>query len=167
MVSWGIESRLIKIPFSLISMPLVQAVKRAKRVFLCGNGGSAANAVHIANDWISVGIKAQALTADVATLTAIANDFGYENVFSRQLEVLAERGDLLVILSGSGNSKNILKALETAKKKGIKSWAIVGGGRALQCSDRHILTESNMQSSEEEQLRIGHGVMWWLKRHQA
>src|SRR5688572_17465813 len=113
-------------------MKLLDDVKQAKRVYICGNGGSAANAIHMANDLILCGIRAHPLVADVSTLTAIANDFGYEHVFSRQLRVYGEPGDLLIAMSGSGNSPNILEALKAAKEIGVKSWALIGmtGGKA-------------------------------------
>lgn len=125
---------------------LTNKVRAAKRVYICGNGGSAANALHIANDLVSVGVRAFALTADVATLTAIANDFGYENVFSRQLKVYGEVGDLLIALSGSGKSPNILRAIETANKIGMTVHKVFGA-------------PLNMQSAEELQIVIGHRVM--------
>lgn len=142
---------------------LASAIRKANRVYLCGNGGSAANAIHIANDLISCGIKAQALTADVATLTAIANDFSYEEVFARQIRVFGDMGDVLIVLSGSGNSPNILKAIEAAKEKGIETWAIVGGGKAAELADHRIVTHWNMQASEQAQLIIGHDIMRSLK----
>lgn len=126
-------------------MTLVQQIRQAKRVFLIGNGSSAANAMHIANDLIACGIRAHALTADVSTLTAIANDFGYEFVFSRQLAVFGEKDDLLIALSGSGKSPNILKAIEVAIGMGMRVVKIFG-------SD----TGKNMQRAEEEQIQIGH-----------
>src|SRR5687767_1570316 len=107
-------------------LKLAKAIKKANRVYLCGNGGSAANAIHIANDLISCGVRAQALTGDIATFSAIANDFDYESVFSRQLECLGSPGDLLLALSGSGRSPNILKAIQAAKDQGMTSFAIVG-----------------------------------------
>lgn len=131
---------------------LAEAVKSARRVYICGNGGSAANAIHIANDLISCGVKAHALTADVATLTAIANDYSFEQVFSRQLAVFGEAGDLLIALSGSGKSKNILLAIETARQIGMAVVRIFGSDMDL-----------NMQESEEEQVFIGHEVMRWLQ----
>ena len=88
-------------------MSLADRIKRANAVYIIGNGGSYANAVHICNDLISVGIRA--FTLDPATLTASANDFGYETVFSRWIAAVGERGDLLIALSGSGNSKNIIR----------------------------------------------------------
>lgn len=139
--------------------------RTAKRVFLCGNGGSAANAVHIANDLISVGIRAHALTADVATLTAIANDYSYAEIFSRQLKVLAEHGDLLVVLSGSGRSPNIIQAINAAVKVGMTTWAIFGAynedGQAI--ADIVTREGDNMQAAEEYQLVWGHEIMRRLK----
>lgn len=136
---------------------LTEAIRKAKRVYLIGNGGSAANAIHIANDLVSCGISAQALL-DIATVTAIANDYGYEHIFSRQIEVFGNKGDLLICLTGSGNSKNILNAIETAKARGMDTFVITGGGKAATISP-HILTDDNMQLSEERQLILGHEVM--------
>jgi D-sedoheptulose 7-phosphate isomerase len=129
---------------------LADAVRNARRVYLIGNGGSYANAVHIANDLLSVGVRAY--TLDPASLTASANDFGYDTVFSRWLTVVGEKGDLLIALSGSGNSDNILKGIETAQKLGMKTMLIT---RHLQGVD--------MQESEEEQLQVGHAVMKELR----
>ena len=131
-------------------MKLVEAVSNARRVYLIGNGGSYANAVHIANDLISVGVKAY--TLDPATLTAFANDHGYENVFSRWLLIVGERGDLLIALSGSGTSENIIQAIQAAQRIGMKTWLV---SRHLQGID--------MQQSEEEQLKVGHAVMKELR----
>lgn len=144
---------------------LSEDIRVAKRVYLCGNGGSAANAIHIANDLISCGIKAHALTADVSTLTAIANDYGYEYVFSRQLFVFGEPGDLLIVLSGSGNSQNIVNALLQAEQIGMNSWAIVGNSKsaAAKCARNIMVTENDMQISEEAQLVLGHTITKWLK----
>jgi D-sedoheptulose 7-phosphate isomerase len=131
-------------------LDLAKAIRKAKRTYLCGNGGSAANATHIANDLISVGVRAHSLTADVATLTAIANDYSYDDVFSRQLMVFAEAGDLLIALSGSGQSRNILEAIDEAHHIGMTVWPIFGHGM-------------KMQRAEEHQLEIGHEAMLWLK----
>ena len=150
---------------------LITAVRNAKRVYLCGNGGSAANACHIANDLVSVGVDARALL-DVATLTAIANDFGYEQVFARQLMACSKPGELLIALSGSGESSNILKAIRRAKARGLVVWAIVGAYH-LQPSgaQRHahfcIARGRDMQEAEEAQIGIGHALMRALKRRQS
>lgn len=155
-------------------MPLAEAIRQAKRIYLCGNGGSAANAIHIANDLIARGVRAQALTADVATLTAIANDFGYEQVFARQLEVLGEPGDLLVVLSGSGRSPNILAALKKAREIGMRSIAITGRfglifgpPSAVEFADEAIIDGGDMQAAEEAQVRLGHELYRELYREFA
>lgn len=134
-------------------------------VYLIGNGGSAANAVHIANDLIGCGIKAHALTADVATLTAIANDFGYERIFSYQLMRLGEPGDLLVAFSGSGKSPNILLAIDAATKRGMITWAVFGAYNHHDDGVADILTLAgdDMQEAEEHQLVWGHEIMHRLK----
>lgn len=143
-----------------------ESVRRAHRVYLCGNGGSAANAIHIANDLMACGVKAHALTADVATLTAIANDISYGAAFSTQLRTLQEPRDLLIVLSGSGNSKNICQALECFQGE---KWAILGEfnpdpkARQLVKAENLILLGQDMQQAEQEQLRIGHELMRWLK----
>lgn len=125
---------------------LIERVKKAKRVYIIGNGGSYANAAHIANDLVSVGIKA--FTLDAATLTAFANDYGYERAFAHWLEKVGEEGDLLIALSGSGKSPNLLEAIRSAKQLGI---------------DTHLVTDylktMDMQRSEERQVEVGHELM--------
>lgn len=127
-------------------MKLADAVRKAKRVYLIGNGGSYANAIHICNDLLSVGIKAY--TLDPAFLTATANDESYERVFARWIRVVGDPGDLLIALSGSGTSTNISRAIHEAQKMGMKTMLIT-----------RYLKGIDMQQSEEEQLRIGHALM--------
>jgi D-sedoheptulose 7-phosphate isomerase len=145
--------------------------KKGRHIFLCGNGGSAANAMHIANDLLYLhlkgkGINVTALPANQAVLTCLANDIGYENIFSFQLDKLGKKGDILIVLSGSGNSPNILKAIKTAGKKGISTCAILGfnGGKCLNLVDIPIHFPINdMQIAEDLQLMVGHMLMQWLK----
>jgi D-sedoheptulose 7-phosphate isomerase len=131
-------------------MTLAESVKKAKRVYIIGNGGSYANASHIANDLLSVGVKAY--TLDSATLTAFANDYGYETVFARWLEVVGEEGDLLIALSGSGTSLNIVDAIATAKLIGMDAILVT-----------NYLRDMDMQRSEEDQLVVGHQIMKELR----
>lgn len=152
---------------------LADAVERCWRegrtVFLCGNGGSAANAAHLANDFlygvakrVGAGIKTHALSANAAVLTCLGNDIGYDKIFSHQVGVLAEQGDILIVLSGSGNSANIVEALQVAKTKGVATYAILGygGGRAKALADVAIhFAIDDMQISEDLQLTVGHMVM--------
>jgi len=116
-------------------------------VYIIGNGGSASNANHFASDLVACNVLAHSLTANVATLTAIANDYGYEYIFSRQLDVYGAVGDLLIALSGSGKSKNILTAIDMAYQHGMIVYTIFGNELDL-----------DMQSAEEYQLTVAHGV---------
>jgi D-sedoheptulose 7-phosphate isomerase len=146
--------------------------KNGYQVFICGNGGSAGNAIHLANDFIygiakktGLGLKVQALSANPAIITCLANDVGYESIFSEQIAVLAQEGDLLIALSGSGNSPNIVKAIEQAKIMGVKSYAVLGftGGKCKELADVAIhFPVSDMQIAEDMQLIVGHMLMQWL-----
>lgn len=127
-------------------MKLSEAVRKAKRVYVIGNGGSAANAAHIVNDLLSVGVKA--FDVNEPFFSATANDYGYEVSFSKWIGVVGERGDLLIALSGSGSSPNILRAIERARNIGMETVLVT-----------NYLKEKDMQGSEEEQLSIGHSVM--------
>lgn len=147
-----------------------------RHVYLCGNGGSAANAIHIANDLhfgagacgpppANPGLRVEALTANSGIVTCLANDIGYENIFAHQLEVKARPGDLLLVLSGSGNSPNIIKALGVARALGVRSYAILAftGGKCLEMADKAIYFPiDNMQIAEDTQLIVGHLCMQWL-----
>ena len=158
---WTVLDKLIK--------DLKEARLNNKRVFLCGNGGSAANSMHMANDFVygiggadHRGLQAHALAANQSLLTCLANDLDYSEIFSYQLKMLAEKGDLLIVLSGSGNSANIINALEQARRTGIKSYAILGysGGTAKDIADEVIHFNINdMQISEDCQLIVGHMIM--------
>jgi len=143
-----------------------------RQVFLCGNGGSAGNAVHLANDFVygvakrtGGGIRALALSANPAVMTCLANDVGYERIFCEQLAVQGREGDILIVLSGSGNSLNILSVLERARTMNIKSYAILGysGGRGKDIADVAIhFPVYDMQIAEDMQLIVGHMLMQWL-----
>ena len=113
-------------------------------IWTIGNGGSAANAAHIAEDLGLVGVEAISLASDAARLTALANDFGYENVFSNQLEVLGKPGDMLLAFSVSGNSANIVQALKSAPD-GVKKAAMLGmdGGVARRYVSHAVVVPSS------------------------
>lgn len=151
---------------------LVACWKDGRQVFIFGNGGSAGNAMHLANDLIygisktfGSGLRITALPANGSVTTCLANDEGYENIFSYQLAVLAQPGDIAIALSGSGNSPNVVKALEYCKSGGIESYAILGysGGKSLALADHpiHVAIE-DMQISEDLQMTVGHLLMQWL-----
>ena len=143
------------------------------KLFICGNGGSAANALHIANDFthgvaenFTRGIDVEALTSNVSVLTCFANDFSYNEIFSRQLKTKAKVGDMLLILSGSGNSENIVQAVTEAKKLGVFTIGITGfdGGACKKILDLTLHFDvEDMQVAEDLQLILGHMSMRWLK----
>jgi D-sedoheptulose 7-phosphate isomerase len=116
----------------------VETLAGSRKILVCGNGGSAAQAQHLVSELVGRyagdrrGLPAIALAADVSVLTSLANDFGFEQVFARQIAALGASGDLLVVLSTSGNSPNVLAALHAAKRLGMRSVALLGsdGGRA-------------------------------------
>jgi D-sedoheptulose 7-phosphate isomerase len=152
-----------------LSESLEACWKDDRQTFICGNGGSAANAMHLANDFLygidkpaGRGLRVAALAANSAVLTCLANDVDYAEVFSRQLVALARPGDILIALSGSGNSANIVRALETAKQLGLTSFAILGysGGKSLKLADHPIhFPIDDMQVAEDLQMIVGHMVM--------
>ena len=159
-------------PVERLAGELLDCWNSGRQVFICGNGGSAGNAIHLANDFLygiskvaGSGLRVTALPANSSVLTCLANDEGYETVFSTQLAVLARKGDVLLALSGSGNSPNIVKALEKAKFIGMKSYALLGycGGKAKALADEPIhFAIDDMQISEDMQLIVGHMLMQWL-----
>jgi len=140
-----------------------------KQLFLCGNGGSAANAMHLANDLIygiakngGQGMRVTALPSNAAVVTCLGNDLGYECIFSHQLSVLGSPGDVLIVFSGSGNSPNILRALETADGLGMGTYAILGfsGGKAKELAQHPIhFPIDDMQIAEDLQMIVGHMLM--------
>ncbi len=156
-----------------LARELADCWKTGRQVFLCGNGGSAANAVHIANDFLygiskiaGSGLRVNALPANTSVLTCLANDEGYADIFSLQLAVQARACDVLIVLSGSGNSPNIVKALEQAKRMDLRSYAVLGysGGKAKAMAEVPIhFAVDDMQISEDLQMMVAHMIMQWLK----
>ena len=159
-----------------LAQDLYQAWIEGRQVFICGNGGSAANALHMANDLhygIGAcgpgpklpGLRVEALPANSGVITCLANDTGYDNIYAHQLDVKGRAGDLLIALSGSGNSANVVRALETAATLKLKSFAILAftGGRCKQLADVAIhFNVDDMQIAEDTQLVVGHLCMQWL-----
>ena len=160
----------------ILAEDLEEIWRTKKTLFICGNGGSGGNAIHIANDFHYgigcskkgpdvPGIIVDALTSNQAVITCLANDLGYEYIFSNQLKVKAKKGDLLLVLSGSGNSKNIINAILKAREMDVKSYGIFGfdGGKAKNLVDQNIHFKiDDMQISEDLQLIVCHLCMQWL-----
>jgi D-sedoheptulose 7-phosphate isomerase len=155
---------------------LLDARERGATVFFIGNGGSAATASHFAND-IAIGtneygrpFRAISLTDNVPIITAIGNDFGYEEIFVRQLRILGKKGDVLVAISASGNSPNLLRAFDHARSAGIKTVAITAfdGGKMKTMADEgiHVPTEPKEYGpAEDAHMVLDHLVGAYLMRH--
>ena len=162
---------------SVLAEALLDCWKNGRQVFLCGNGGSAGNANHLANDFLygiskSKGnaLRVTALSANGSVMTCLANDEGYEHIFSHQLAVLGQKGDILIALSGSGNSPNIIKVLEEANEMEVISFAILGftGGKAKELASTAIhFPVEDMQLSEDLQIIMGHMLMQWLYKNKG
>ncbi|RTJ15513.1 phosphoheptose isomerase [Campylobacter jejuni] len=147
------------------SLEVIKAYRNGNKTLLAGNGGSAADAQHIAGEFVSrfyfdrPGIASIALTTDTSVLTAIGNDYGYENLFARQVQAQGVKGDVFIGISTSGNSKNILKALELCKQKEIISIGLSGasGGAMNELCDYCIKVPSTCTPRiQEAHILIGH-----------
>lgn len=136
----------------------VRALKNGNKLLICGNGGSAADAQHFAAEIVGRftrerrGYPAIALTTDTSILTAIGNDYGYDTIFSRQVEALAGKGDIVIGLSTSGNSPNVLKAFELAAKMECTTVALLGkdGGSIKDHADFNLIINSNITARVQE-----------------
>ena len=144
---------------------VLECYKNKGKTLMCGNGGSASQAEHMAAELVGSfkrdrkALPAIALSSNSATITSIGNDYGYDNVFSRQVEGLANEGDVLVVLSTSGNSENIIKTVEKAKELGIRIIGLLGksGGKLKGMCDLEIIVESdNTPRIQEAHLAIIH-----------
>jgi D-sedoheptulose 7-phosphate isomerase len=155
---------------NLTILRIYQAIKKNKKIFICGNGGSAADAQHLAAEFLvrlRPGINRRplpiiSLAQDTSTLTACSNDYGFEYIFSRNLQALANKGDLLICISTSGNSKNIINVLKQANKMKIHSISLLGsgGGRARKLSKINIIIPSNITARIQEcHIFLGHFVL--------
>lgn len=155
------------------------AVKAAARlraggtVFWCGNGGSAADSIHLSAELIGRLVNNRrplssiALNSDIAAITCISNDFGFQEIFSRQLEGLAHKNDFVIVLSTSGNSENIIRCIMKAKDLGVPVAALLGkgGGKALSMADFEIVVNSQVTARIQEAHKvIGHSICQIIER---
>jgi len=147
------------------AVQMIESLRAGGTVFWCGNGGSAADAQHMAAELVGrferdrPAYASIALTTDTSILTSVGNDFGFDHIFSRQIEGLGKKGDVLVALSTSGNSPNVIQAVELAKQKGIISIGLLGhdGGklRGL-CELAVVVPVANTARIQEIHVLIGH-----------
>lgn len=154
-------------PIEQASLAIIDALRSGNKILLCGNGGSAADSQHIAAEFVGRFQKeraawpAIALTVDTSALTALGNDYSFDIVFSRQLQALGRKGDVLIGISTSGNSKNVIKALETAKAMGITTIGVTGGtGGAMMplCDITLVAASSKTARIQESHLVIFHTI---------
>jgi D-sedoheptulose 7-phosphate isomerase len=144
----------------------VEALKRGNKLMFAGNGGSAADAQHWAGELVSrfyfdrPGLPAIALTTDTSILTAIGNDYGYDYVFARQVEALGNQGDVLIAISTSGNSKNVVRAIEAARSRGISVIGFTGSGGGAMADRCDICLRT--PSGETPKIQEGHEFMGHL-----
>lgn len=148
-----------------VSAVCIDALKKGHKIMFCGNGGSAADSQHLAAELVGrykmnrPAMNALALTVDTSILTAVGNDYGYDTIFERQVEGLGKSGDVLIGLSTSGNSKNVLAAFDMAKKKGITTVAMTGqsGGKMKEQADFTINVPSDVTNNiQEMHIAVGH-----------
>jgi len=164
-----LDSGIVK---NLVSMGLlsVKAIQEGNKLMLCGNGGSAADAQHLAAEMLvrlrpnnnREGIPAIALAQDTSTITACGNDFGYDHLFERLVKTLGHEGDVLIAITTSGNSKNIIAAMRAAKKLGIFVFGFLGskGGEALKyCDEAFVVPSNNTGRIQESHITAGHALM--------
>lgn len=157
-----------------IAGAIEKAEKKGKQIFVMGNGGSAATASHLATDWSKTAervgkplIRCISLNDNIPFMTAIANDLGYEEVFSRQLQNLLNPGDVVVIISGSGNSPNVIKAAEFAKKVGAVTIGMTGftGGKLRKLVDICLHIESDQYGVIEDLHMVAGSILaFYLKQ---
>lgn len=145
------------------------AFERNKKILTCGNGGSATTASHYITDWnkmvnLATGKKFRGISLcdNMGLVTAYGNDLSYDDIFAGQVDALMDKGDLLIAISGSGNSTNVIKAIEAARRAGGNVLAVVGydGGKMKPLCDHHVWVNSfDMQLCEDVHLMFGHMVM--------
>jgi D-sedoheptulose 7-phosphate isomerase len=157
-----------------MGLEIVESVLKKGKMLLCGNGGSAADAQHLAAEMLirlrplnnREGIPALTLAQDSSTITACGNDFGYDRLYERVLQSIGKEGDVLIVITTSGNSENIVKAILQAKLMGIKVFGFLGagGGRVLELCDKVFLVPSDDTGRiQESHITAGHALMEYIE----
>ena len=153
---------------------IVECIIKGNKLMICGNGGSAADAQHLAAELLvrlrpennRIGLPAIALSLDTSTITACGNDFGFEYLYSRAVQSLGKKNDVLLCITTSGNSKNILNALNIARKMNVKTFSFLGsgGGKALELSEKSFLVPSYITGRiQEAHITAGHALMEYVE----
>jgi D-sedoheptulose 7-phosphate isomerase len=156
-----------------VASACVAALRGGRKILFAGNGGSAADAQHLAGELVSrfnydrPGLPAFALTTDTSVLTAIGNDYGYERLFARQVDAVGQAGDVLIAISTSGRSPNILEALRVARAKGLVTVGMTGrgGGRMPELCDHVLRSPSDATPRVQEgHIAMGHTICYLIER---
>lgn len=153
---------------------IVSAISNGNKLMLCGNGGSAADAQHLAAEMLvrlrpknnREGVPAIALAQDISTITACGNDFGYDTIYERMVTSLGKEGDCLIGITTSGNSSNVIRAMQSSRQMGIKVFGFLGagGGKALQyCDEAFIVPSDNTGRIQEAHITAGHALMEYIE----
>jgi D-sedoheptulose 7-phosphate isomerase len=160
---------------ALVNM-IIASIRAGGKVVLCGNGGSAADAQHIAGEMVGKfllerqALPAIALNTNTSIITALANDYGYETVFSRQVEALVNESDIVIGISTSGNSPSVIEAIKAAKAKGAKTAGMTGGsgGKLAEAADLVITVPSQVTPRiQETHITIGHIICEMVEKELA
>jgi D-sedoheptulose 7-phosphate isomerase len=168
-----VELKIFK-TLELIGDTISNSIINGKKIMICGNGGSAADAQHLAAEMLirlrtknnREGIPAIALAQDTSTITACGNDFGYEKLYERMVKTLGNKGDCLIAITTSGNSENIIRAMKAAQKMNIKVFGFLGsdGGKALELCDESFVVPSNDTGRVQEvHITAGHALMEYIE----
>ena len=158
------------------SQRIGQCYRQGGKILFCGNGGSAADAQHLAAELVgrfgrdNPPLAAIALTTDTSVITCLSNDYGFEEVFAKQVEALGQKGDILVAISTSGRSENVLRAVRRARKLGLFTVTLIGSGGEPLAEASHLSVEvpsENSQRIQEAHITIGHIILDLLERELA
>ena len=158
-----------------ITKTCIESLKGGGKIMFCGNGGSAADSQHLATELVvrlsgklnRPALPAIALTTDTSLITACSNDFSFNEIFARQVEALANSGDVLIAISTSGNSPNVLRAVEVARAEGVVTIGLAGGdgGKLKDDADQILIVpSSDVQRIQESHITIGHIVIGLVER---
>ena len=162
------------IPLIKMGEKITESIQQNNKLMLCGNGGSAADAQHLAAEMLvrlrpnnnREGIAAITLAQDTSTITACGNDFGYDMLYERALKSLGKRGDCLIGITTSGNSKNVILAMKAAQEMGVKVFGFLGcnGGEALKyCDEAFIVPSDDTGRIQEAHITAGHALMEYIE----
>lgn len=154
--------KVLLVDINLVADYCSQAIDNGNKIFFCGNGGSASDSQHLATELIGRfknnrrPLAALALSADSTAISCIANDFGYQHIFSRQLEGLAKKGDILFAISTSGNSENVINCVKKSNEIGVKSFGLLGGdgGQLLNYCDKSLVVSETKETARIQEAHI-------------